>query len=94
MQLRGKKRATAAAIAVMGTLLGGATASGPQVMSASPSAPDTPDTPPSTPGAGTAAANGAAPASSGVSPGPVLDPGSDTRGPPPTDRPCGRARSR
>ncbi|MFF3426636.1 beta-N-acetylglucosaminidase domain-containing protein [Streptomyces sp. NPDC002602] len=77
MQLRGKKRATAAAIAVMGTLLGGATASGPLVMSASPSAPDTPDPPASKPGAGTASANGAAPASSGVSPGPVLDPGTD-----------------
>ncbi|MGW0390814.1 beta-N-acetylglucosaminidase domain-containing protein [Streptomyces sp. NPDC003042] len=39
VQLRGRKRATAAAVAVIGTLLGGAVASGPPGAVAAPSAP-------------------------------------------------------
>ncbi|MFG2996733.1 beta-N-acetylglucosaminidase domain-containing protein [Streptomyces sp. NPDC048340] len=61
MQLRGGKRATAAAVAVIGTLLGGAPSAGPPGASALPTAP-------AVPRADTAA---------GAVPGPVLDPGSD-----------------
>lgn len=61
MQLRGRKRATAAAVAVIGSLLGGAVAAAPPGVLAAPSAPAGP--------AGEPAPAGA--------PGPVLDPGAD-----------------
>ncbi|MFJ9547928.1 beta-N-acetylglucosaminidase domain-containing protein [Streptomyces erythrochromogenes] len=73
MQLRGRKRSTAAAIAVIGSLLGGAVASAPLGFLASPSLPDGPTAAPGTAGAagaGGVGANGAV--------GPVLDPGADT----------------
>ncbi|MFJ3974766.1 beta-N-acetylglucosaminidase domain-containing protein [Streptomyces sp. NPDC090021] len=73
MQLRGRKRSTAAAIAVIGSLLGGAVASAPLGFLASPSLPDGPTT---TPGAGGAA--GAAGVGANGTVGPVLDPGGDT----------------
>ncbi|MFG2994019.1 beta-N-acetylglucosaminidase domain-containing protein [Streptomyces sp. NPDC048257] len=68
MQLRGRRRTTAAAVAVIGSLLGGAVSAAPPGALTAPSAPDGPvRTPP--PGA---AAPGA------VLAGPVLDPGADT----------------
>ncbi|MBZ9595916.1 beta-N-acetylglucosaminidase domain-containing protein [Streptomyces erythrochromogenes] len=70
MQLRGRKRSTAAAIAVIGSLLGGAVASAPLGFLASPSLPDGPSTAPGAAGASGVGANGAV--------GPVLDPGADT----------------
>ncbi|MFE6838974.1 beta-N-acetylglucosaminidase domain-containing protein [Streptomyces sp. NPDC057705] len=69
MQLRGRKRSTAAAIAVIGSLLGGAVAAAPPGTLTAPSAPDVPTL---APGGG-----GAAPAANGGV-GPVLDPGADT----------------
>ncbi|WP_328298674.1 beta-N-acetylglucosaminidase domain-containing protein [Streptomyces sp. NBC_00435] len=86
MQLRGSKRATAAAVAVIGTLLGGTVVAGPPAAFASPASPSAPDTPspPTTsdaPGApGTPAApspvRGPAPAAA-PAPVPLLGPGSD-----------------
>ncbi|WP_314244691.1 beta-N-acetylglucosaminidase domain-containing protein [Streptomyces kutzneri] len=67
MQLRGRRRNTAAAVAVIGTLLGGAVSSAPPGTFAAPTAPDRP-----APGAGP----GATPVSAAA--GPVLDPGADT----------------
>lgn len=67
MQLRGSKRATAA-VAVLGTLLGGAVASSPPGAVSAPSVPSTPG------GSGTAAKEAAA----ASAPGPLLDPGADT----------------
>ncbi|MFE7182466.1 beta-N-acetylglucosaminidase domain-containing protein [Streptomyces erythrochromogenes] len=73
MQLRGRKRSTAAAIAVIGSLLGGAVASAPLGFLASPSLPD------GTTGApGTAGAAGAGGVGANGTVGPVLDPGADT----------------
>ncbi|WP_327414047.1 beta-N-acetylglucosaminidase domain-containing protein [Streptomyces sp. NBC_01233] len=66
MQLRGRRRTTAAAVAVIGTLLGGAVSAAPPGSLAGPSAPDGPTRTPS-PGA----ASAATPA------GAVLDPGAD-----------------
>ncbi|MFD9412535.1 beta-N-acetylglucosaminidase domain-containing protein [Streptomyces sp. NPDC059989] len=63
MQLRGRKRATAAAVAVIGTLLGGAVAAAPPGAFAAPSAPTAPDGPAQDPAPGTV---------------PVSDPGADT----------------
>ncbi|MEV6728762.1 beta-N-acetylglucosaminidase domain-containing protein [Streptomyces sp. NPDC051364] len=93
MQLRGRKRATAAAVAVIGTLLGGGVFAGPPAAFAAPSAPALPGPDPAAgPAAGTAAghANGpaagpatgsaAAPGSdpaTGLAPGPAFDPGPD-----------------
>ncbi|MCX5198245.1 beta-N-acetylglucosaminidase domain-containing protein [Streptomyces sp. NBC_00249] len=72
MQLRGRKRSTAAAVAVIGSLLGGAVASAPTALVA---APGTPTGPAKTrPDAGSGSA--AVPASAGA-PGAPLDPGSD-----------------
>ncbi|MFJ2594655.1 beta-N-acetylglucosaminidase domain-containing protein [Streptomyces erythrochromogenes] len=73
MQLRGRKRSTAAAIAVIGSLLGGAVASAPLGFLASPSLPDGPTAAP-----GTAGAAGAAGVGANGTVGPVLDPGADT----------------
>ncbi|THA77236.1 beta-N-acetylglucosaminidase domain-containing protein [Streptomyces sp. A0592] len=73
MQLRGRKRSTAAAIAVIGSLLGGAVASAPLGFLASPSLPDGPTTAP-----GAAGAAGAAGVGANGTVGPVLDPGADT----------------
>ncbi|MFG2338995.1 beta-N-acetylglucosaminidase domain-containing protein [Streptomyces yangpuensis] len=70
MQLRGRKRSTAAAIAVIGSLLGGAVASAPLGFLASPSLPDGPTSTPGAAGAAGVGANGTV--------GPVLDPGGDT----------------
>ncbi|MBT2482556.1 beta-N-acetylglucosaminidase domain-containing protein [Streptomyces sp. ISL-94] len=67
MQLRGRKRATAAAVAVIGTLLGGAVAAAPPGAFAAPSAPAAPGGPAQDPAPGT-----------GPAPGPVPDPGADT----------------
>lgn len=61
MQLRGRKRATAAAVAVIGSLLGGAVAAAPRGALAAPSAPAVPDARATDPASGAAA-------------GPVLDP--------------------
>ncbi|MFJ1867644.1 beta-N-acetylglucosaminidase domain-containing protein [Streptomyces sp. NPDC088097] len=72
MQLRGRKRATAAAIAVIGSLLGGAVAADAPVSVTGSSAPD----PSAAPRPGTPAASGAAAASVASAP-PVLDPGSE-----------------
>ncbi|MEV7583115.1 beta-N-acetylglucosaminidase domain-containing protein [Streptomyces erythrochromogenes] len=73
MQLRGRKRSTAAAIAVIGSLLGGAVASAPLGFLASPSLPD------GTTGApGTSGAAGAGGVGANGTVGPVLDPGADT----------------
>ncbi|MFJ6754203.1 beta-N-acetylglucosaminidase domain-containing protein [Streptomyces sp. NPDC091273] len=69
MQLRGRKRSTAAAIAVIGSLLGGAVAAAPPGTLTAPSVPDVPTR---APGGGAAA-----PAANGTV-GPVLDPGADT----------------
>ncbi|MDX3532787.1 beta-N-acetylglucosaminidase domain-containing protein [Streptomyces sp. MB09-01] len=69
MQLRGRKRSTAAAIAVIGSLLGGAVAAAPPGTLTAPSAPDTPTRTP--------AGGGAAVGANGTV-GPVLDPGADT----------------
>ncbi|MFG2979907.1 beta-N-acetylglucosaminidase domain-containing protein [Streptomyces sp. NPDC048258] len=68
MQLRGRKRTTAAAVAVLGTLLGGAVASAPPGFLAAPSGP-------SGPSATGGPAKDPAPV---AAPGPVLDPGADT----------------
>ncbi|MET8752159.1 beta-N-acetylglucosaminidase domain-containing protein [Streptomyces sp. NPDC004667] len=65
MQLRGRKRSTAAAVAVMGSLLGGAVAATPQGITATPKTSGTPR-----PDGGAAAASAAVPV-------PLLDPGSD-----------------
>ncbi|MFD8883290.1 beta-N-acetylglucosaminidase domain-containing protein [Streptomyces erythrochromogenes] len=73
MQLRGRKRSTAAAMAVIGSLLGGAVASAPPGFLAGPSAPDGPTAAP-----GTAGAAGAAGVGANGTVGPVLDPGADT----------------
>ncbi|MFD3720481.1 beta-N-acetylglucosaminidase domain-containing protein [Streptomyces sp. NPDC058674] len=82
MQLRGRKRATAAAVAVIGTLLGGAVASAPPGVFTTPSAPDR------QPGAGAGAASGAvsgaaagsAPAAAfAAAPAPLSDPGAEPR---------------
>ncbi|GHB40262.1 hypothetical protein GCM10010347_07290 [Streptomyces cirratus] len=62
MQLRGRRRATAAAVAVIGTLLGGSTVTGPPGAFAAPARPAAP---------GTEAGPGQ------PVPGPVLDPRSD-----------------
>lgn len=85
MQLRGRKRSTAAAIAVIGSLLGGAVAAAPPGTLTAPSVPDVPTR---APGGGAAA-----PAANGTV-GPVLDPGADTPGRPRTGPPCGPGRSR
>lgn len=61
MQLRGRKRATAAAIAVIGSLLGGAVAAAPRGAAAAPYAPAAPGSPATDP-------------SSGAVGGPALDP--------------------
>lgn len=61
MQLRGRKRATAAAIAVIGSLLGGAVAAAPRGAAAAPYAPAAPGNPATDP-------------SYGAADGPVLDP--------------------
>lgn len=61
MQLRGRKRATAAAVAVIGTLLGGAVADAPPWVSAAPSAPVGPAREPAP----------------GAAPGPAADPGAE-----------------
>ncbi|MFF4431976.1 beta-N-acetylglucosaminidase domain-containing protein [Streptomyces sp. NPDC001513] len=74
MQLRGRKRSTAAAIAVIGSLLGGAVAAGPPGTLTAPSAPDSP---PLAAGGGGASAAGASAGANGAV-GPVLDPGADT----------------
>ncbi|MEV7557870.1 hypothetical protein AB0O33_09440, partial [Streptomyces sp. NPDC089795] len=66
MQLRGRRRNTAAAVAVIGTLLGGAVSSAPPGIFAAPTAPDRP-----APGANP----GATPVSAAA--GPMLDPGAD-----------------
>ncbi|MGR4879008.1 beta-N-acetylglucosaminidase domain-containing protein [Streptomyces sp. LARHCF249] len=63
MQLRGRKRATAAAVAVIGSLLGGAVAAAPRGVSAAPFVPAAPGTPAVDPAFGAA--------------GPVLDPRAD-----------------
>ncbi|MFD8891068.1 beta-N-acetylglucosaminidase domain-containing protein [Streptomyces sp. NPDC059566] len=63
MQLRGRRRNTAVAAAVIGTLLGGAVASAPPGSLAAPSAPTGP---------------GRVPASGIALGGPALDPGADT----------------
>ncbi|MFD4245555.1 beta-N-acetylglucosaminidase domain-containing protein [Streptomyces sp. NPDC058525] len=69
MQLRGRKRATAAAVAVIGSLLGGAVAAAPRGAFAVPSVPAAPGTPATDPASGAAG-------------GPALDPRADTpRGP-------------
>ncbi|MEU9251269.1 beta-N-acetylglucosaminidase domain-containing protein [Streptomyces sp. NPDC048270] len=69
MQLRGRKRATAAAVAVIGSLLGGAVAATPRGAFAVPSVPGAPGTPAADPAAG-------------VPGGPALDPRADApRGP-------------
>ncbi|MET9883675.1 beta-N-acetylglucosaminidase domain-containing protein [Streptomyces sp. NPDC006430] len=68
MQLRGRKRTTAAAVAVIGTLLGGGMYVGPPGAFAAPSAPTLPVPDP-------AAGPGSDPAA-GAAAGPVLDPGS------------------
>ncbi|MER7463513.1 beta-N-acetylglucosaminidase domain-containing protein [Streptomyces sp. NPDC097981] len=78
MQLRGRKRTTAAAVAVIGTLLGGGVFAGPPAALAAPGAPAVPGPDPSAgpaagPGSDPAAGQAAAPGT-----GPVLDPGSDT----------------
>ncbi|MEU9160160.1 beta-N-acetylglucosaminidase domain-containing protein [Streptomyces sp. NPDC048424] len=73
MQLRGRKRSTAAAIAVIGSLLGGAVAAAPPGTLTAPSAPDSP---PLAPGGGGATAGSAVGANGAA--GPVLDPGADT----------------
>ncbi|MEU9035535.1 beta-N-acetylglucosaminidase domain-containing protein [Streptomyces sp. NPDC048352] len=65
MQLRGRKRTTAAAVAVIGTLLGGAVASAPPRITAAPGTSGSPR-----PDSGSAPVY-----ASGL--GPVLDPGSD-----------------
>ncbi|MGW0362588.1 beta-N-acetylglucosaminidase domain-containing protein [Streptomyces sp. NPDC002990] len=62
MRLRGRKRATAVAVAVIGTLLGGAVASGPPRVFAAPSAPTGP---------------AQDPAAGGAAPQPPLDPRTD-----------------
>ncbi|MET9319008.1 beta-N-acetylglucosaminidase domain-containing protein [Streptomyces sp. NPDC003038] len=61
MRLRGRKRATAVAVAVIGTLLGGAAASGPPGALTAPSAPVNPAPDPA----------------AGAAPQPLLDPRSD-----------------
>ncbi|MFD9084623.1 beta-N-acetylglucosaminidase domain-containing protein [Streptomyces erythrochromogenes] len=73
MQLTGRKRSTAAAIAVIGSLLGGAVASAPLGFLASPSLPDG-----TTAAPGTAGAAGASGVGANGTVGPVLDPGADT----------------
>ncbi|WUD81371.1 beta-N-acetylglucosaminidase domain-containing protein [Streptomyces sp. NBC_00503] len=74
MQLRGNKRATAAAVAVIGTLLGGSVAVGPPGAFAAPSTPS----PALDPSAVSIAAPGSAPALDPVpAPVPVLEPGAD-----------------
>ncbi|WP_405709349.1 beta-N-acetylglucosaminidase domain-containing protein [Streptomyces xanthophaeus] len=65
MQLRGRQRTTAAAVAVIGSLLGGAVAAAPPGALAAPSAP-----------AGTAGA--ATDPAGATAAGPLLDPGADT----------------
>ncbi|MGW0751087.1 beta-N-acetylglucosaminidase domain-containing protein [Streptomyces sp. NPDC002587] len=70
MQLRGSKRATAA-VAVLGTLLGGAVSAAPPGALSAPSAPGVPSVPGGSGGAAREAAAAGAP-------GPLLDPGADT----------------
>lgn len=65
MQLRGRKRSTAAAVAVIGSLLGGAVAATPQGITSTPKTSGTPR-----PDGGSAAASAPVPL-------PLLDPGSD-----------------
>ncbi|MFE0011821.1 ATPase, partial [Streptomyces erythrochromogenes] len=73
MQLRGRKRSTAAAMAVIGSLLGGAVASAPPGFLAGPSAPDGPTAAPGTAGAGGGAGGGGL-----AAPGPPRVPGAAT----------------
>ncbi|MFI1281459.1 beta-N-acetylglucosaminidase domain-containing protein [Streptomyces sp. NPDC020858] len=75
MQLRGRKRSTAAAVAVIGSLLGGAVSAAPPGTLAAPSAPDAPTR---APAGGGAVATGANAAGANGTVGPVLDPGADT----------------
>ncbi|MFD8980813.1 beta-N-acetylglucosaminidase domain-containing protein [Streptomyces sp. NPDC059564] len=65
MQLRGRKRSTAAAVAVIGSLLGGAVAATPQGITATPKT------------SGTPRSDGGSAAASVPVPVPLLDPGSD-----------------
>ncbi|MEU5805641.1 beta-N-acetylglucosaminidase domain-containing protein [Streptomyces sp. NPDC047718] len=75
MQLKGRKRTTAAAIAVIGALVGGAVVAGPLGSLVASSAPDAAGGP--GPGVGTGGGAAAAPAGapSGAAAGPLLDPG-------------------
>ncbi|MEU8773910.1 beta-N-acetylglucosaminidase domain-containing protein [Streptomyces sp. NPDC048606] len=76
MQLRGRKRSAAAAVAVLGTLWGGSVASAPLGFLAASGTPTGPGAggPAAAPGA--ASTGGAVPAGA-TAPGPPLDPGSD-----------------
>ncbi len=71
MQLRGRKLATAAAAAVIGTLLGGSVVAGPPGAFAAPSAPTVPVPDP----VGGPAPGAPAGAAAGAPSGPLLDPG-------------------
>ncbi|MFJ3832372.1 beta-N-acetylglucosaminidase domain-containing protein [Streptomyces sp. NPDC090046] len=76
MQLRGRRRTTAAAVAVIGSLLGGAVSAGPPAALAGPSAPDGPARTPAPGSAPGSAPNTTTPA--GTAAGAPLDPGADT----------------
>ncbi|MFD3807742.1 beta-N-acetylglucosaminidase domain-containing protein [Streptomyces sp. NPDC058619] len=76
MQLRGRKRATAAAVAVIGTLLGGAGAAAPPAALAVAGAPEGPAREPA-PAAGRGAAAAPATAAAPASASPAADPGAE-----------------
>ncbi|MEV8536033.1 beta-N-acetylglucosaminidase domain-containing protein [Streptomyces sp. NPDC051211] len=81
MQLSGRKRATAVAVAVVGTLLGGATAGPPAAFAdPSPPSPTAPDTDPAAPATGPATGPATAPAT-GLASGPAADPVGAPQGP-------------